>query len=137
MAYVMPYIRKQPKKKRVYYKRYNYDKEHQMFYRMNRENRELYIRENPLDELDLLEGIITPAEHLHHVYQLSNADSYETKVWLTVNKDNFISLSKKNHIRVHNNYKSLTDKQKEYLSNKYKKVEHDLIAWKYNNSVKD
>lgn len=125
----MPYIKKLIKKK-VRYDKYKHNKNHTKYYNAYRDVRNEYVRNHPLDELLFIEGIIKPMEECHHLIELSSARDDTEKMFLATCIDNLISLTKQNHIKVHNRANTLTFKQREYLMNKISIMEKILYEYR-------
>ena len=92
------------------------------YYAAFRPYRERHIQTNPLDELELLEGKIVVAQHVHHCIEILSGKSDEEKMWLATNSANLISVSKDMHYKIHNHFDDLTYKQKRYLMDKIETV---------------
>lgn len=64
--------------------------------------RALKFANNPLCELCLQEGRVTPAEDVHHIVSFMTADDPATRYQLAYDYDNLMSLCKQCHQRQHN-----------------------------------
>lgn len=62
---------------------------------------DLKRRENPLCEVCLMQGKITPAEHTHHIITFTNAKSEAERDKLAFDYNNLISICSECHNRLH------------------------------------
>lgn len=92
------------------------------YYAAYREIRNAYIMDNPLDELELVEGRLVIAEHVHHLNPISLGIDDRDKMRLAVDYNNLIAVSRLTHNKIHNHPNELTDKQLEYLKERKKKI---------------
>ena len=126
----MPYIKRSIKKKRIKYNKYQHNKNHTRYYNAYRDIRQEYIRRHPLDELLFIEGIIKPMEECHHLIEISSTKDEDERMFLATCIDNLISLTKQNHIKVHNYPERLTDRQREYLNAKISNMNKILYEYR-------
>lgn len=106
-----------------------FDNDYGKYYNIWREQRNNYYMQHPLDELDLLEGKTTAAAHVHHCIPFGQFNDEDTRYFYLTCEDNFISLSKDNHYKIHFHPELLTDKEKELLSERIKKTQDKFIRW--------
>lgn len=101
----MPTIHKP--KRRVSRKGNSYDAERRRIYNSERwrKLRKLKFSNDPLCEMCLKAGRITPAEDIHHIRSFMDASTIEERCRLAYDYTNLMSLCKKCHQRVHNENK--------------------------------
>ena len=87
--------------------------------------------EQPLDELLLLEDIISPTEDVHHIVPFSSGINELEKWWLLQCPDNIISVSKKTHVNIHYHQERLTDKQRCHLKAKANEIKNMMMLELY------
>jgi len=80
------------------------------------------IQENPLCELSLVEHIIEPAEHVHHLIKFLDQPDEAVKHELFLDPDNLLSLSTEMHMAIHYAPERLTEKQREWLDAKKEEI---------------
>ena len=115
----MPYINKPIRKKpNTKLNRLNFNNKYNKFYQHSREVRNEYFNTHQLCELSLVEGKYVPAEHVHHLYEITRGHTDEERDYIASLYENLISLSKDMHYNVHNHPNRLTDKQKLYLAHR-------------------
>ena len=61
-----------------------------------------YLMYHPLDEIDLMQGITTPAEDVHHITSFMSTTNVDLQTQLFYDWNNLIALSKVNHQKIHN-----------------------------------
>lgn len=64
--------------------------------------RNSYIRKHPLCELCKSKGIITPADHVHHIKEFLNGYTDEERWCLLLDESNLMSVCCKCHRELHN-----------------------------------
>lgn len=75
----------------------------------------IYKHENPLCEVCFQEGIITPAEHVHHAQKFNDQTSSVLQYQLLTDPDNLISVCSNCHHKIHQNRADLSEKQLLFL----------------------
>lgn len=134
----MPKINLLPKRKRMKISQLKYSNDYNKYYNKFRTLRNSYIMEHPLDELLLLDDIVVPAEHVHHIVPFLNGKTEEEKYFLLLNTNNYISLSEKTHRLIHKDYKRhLSSKQIKYIQDKYDSIMKQLQVFVANNKISD
>ena len=84
-----------------------YDKDQRKVYNTERwrKLRDWKFIQNPLCELCLKEGTITPAEDVHHIRSFMSSDTPEARYQLAYDPENLMSLCKRHHQAIHNKRK--------------------------------
>lgn len=84
-----------------------YDKDRRKIYNTERwrKLRDWKVVQNPLCELCLKEGMITPADDVHHIRSFMSADIPEVRYQLAYDPENLMSLCKRHHQAIHNKQK--------------------------------
>lgn len=80
------------------------------------------IQENPLCELSLVEHIIEPAEHVHHLIKFLDQTDEIVKHQLFLDPDNLVSLSTSMHMALHYAPDKMTQKQRDWLRQKKERI---------------
>ena len=84
--------------------------------------RDVLLRRNPIDQLELLERHVESATELHHLIKFAD-QANEAIAWqLFLDDDNIISVSKTTHNRIHYNSSELTEQQRVKLKEMKEKV---------------
>lgn len=126
----MPTINKLPKKKRIYQ---NTDKRkiRQDIYKTKtwKDLRISHLINNPLDEIDLINGITTPGIDVHHIVSFVNVEDINERKRLAYDSDNLITLSKENHQKMHND-PAFKKKWTEYFL-KSKQSKEEIITFDF------
>lgn len=89
--------------------------------------REIYLAEHPFDELDLCCNILTDAKHVVNYLQLPKADDINSRVAVSIDFDNMLSLSKRNYMNYLSNSLSLSNVQQKFIEKK-----QSVIGSRYN-----
>lgn len=99
----MPTINKFQKKK-INNNTNMYDLERRKIYMSTRwrKLRDLKIKNDPLCEMCLEDGVVTPAEDVHHIVSFMSVTDKHSRAYLAYNYNNLKSLCKKHHQLVHN-----------------------------------
>lgn len=102
----MPIIYK-PKKNQKNSKGNAYDADRRRIYNSEkwRKLRAWKFAKDPLCEICKKEGIVTPAEDVHHIISFMSAKDQAMRKYLAYDSENLMSLCKKCHQRVHNKVK--------------------------------
>lgn len=81
-----------------------YDAERRKIYMSTRWRtlRDLKIKNDPLCEMCLEEGIVTPADDVHHIVSFMSVTDKYSRYYLAYDYNNLKSLCKKHHQLVHN-----------------------------------
>ena len=82
----------------------NYVNERRKIYQSERwkKLRAWKLYDNPLCEMCLKEGKVTPAEDIHHVVSFMSTNDMEQRMFLAYDYDNLMSLCKRHHQAIHN-----------------------------------
>ena len=107
----MPYINKKPKKERVKHSKRSNNS--QIFYNDIRWKRlrNWYIKQTPLCEECLKNGISTPAEHIHHKIPFMSGKDTEDKWRLLLDPLNLEALCIDCHHKIHEELRVKDNKQ--------------------------
>lgn len=89
--------------------------------------RSIYLNEHPFDELDLCCNILTDAKHVVNYLQLPKADDINSRVAVSIDFDNMLSLSKRNYMNYLSNSLSLSNVQQKFIEKK-----QSVIGSRYN-----
>ena len=84
-------------------------KERMVIYNSNiwRALRMAKLRDNPLCEMCEREGIVKPADDVHHIQSFMSVDDQDERIALAYDYDNLMSLCDECHTKVHNNNRLL------------------------------
>ncbi len=81
-----------------------YDSERRKIYMSTRWRRlrDIKIKNTPLCEMCMKEGVVTPAVDVHHIISFMRANDKQSRIYLAYDYDNLMSLCKKHHQLIHN-----------------------------------
>ena len=100
----MPTINKQPKKKPDYSKRGDNILAAKIYNTPQWKNlRKIKLQANPVCEMCLNEGKVTPTEEIHHIRPILTGQDELEMMDIAYDYNNLISLCKECHHKIHNN----------------------------------